>query len=431
MKQFGYNMNSDISKGGDKVDKKQVIDLITSKTYHSINDLRYNQKIGIMLSKDQFEDFLRIKDQLVEEKLDCIKPLPLKTFNSKHCFYVEGLYLLQTLNEYCRILLSDYELNQSWLFDRNLEDMLTSRLFSEVEGTLNVENVPTTHRRIVEIDKSQNLTEQNDIIVKNMLTAMRYIIQNKPAFTKENLRTLYEILSKDCLPEALRLKDGAYYRDDKVYIGDFEGADHTLVESCMDSLFAFANDPQSMKEHDNLLPYICHYYILYVHPYFDYNGRTARMVSFWLNYIHQIREAPYFMSEAINESKNEYYRAITDTRNTNNDLTYFLGYILETSIQYSFVYKNLEEIRKELSKTGDTLTSTEWVYVKKILVHNSENFFNYKMFLTYINATMSKQGALKTLNNLCDYEILQKSKNKKGDTIFRFNPDFITYKYHK
>ncbi len=412
------------------MDKEQAIKLIMDKNYYSIDNLRYNKKIGIMLSKDQFNEFLDIKDRLVEEKYAHIKNLPLKTFNSKHCFYVEGLYLLQTLNEYCRILLSDYELNQSWLFVRNVEDMFTSRLFSEIEGTLNVENVPTTHRRIIEIDKSENLTDKNDIIVKNMLTAMRYIIQNKPAFNKENLRTLYEILSKDCLHEQLKLKEGAYYRDDKVFIGDFEGADYTLIESCMDSLFAFANDQDNIKEYDNLLPYICHYYILYIHPYFDYNGRTARMVSFWLNYIYQITIAPYFMSEAINESKNEYYRAITETRNTNNDLTYFLGYILETSIKYSFVYKNLEEIRKELSKTGDMLTTTEWVYVKKILVHNSENYFNYKMFLTYINATMSKQGALKTLNNLCNYDILQKSKNKKGDTVYKFNQDFITYKYN-
>lgn len=413
------------------MDKKQAIDLISDESYYTINDLRYNQKIGIMLSKDEFDQFLKIKDQLVEEQYEYIRPLPLKTFNSKHCFYVRSLYLLQTLNEYYRILISDYELNQSWLFERNLEDMLTSRLFSEVEGTLNVENVPTTHRRIVEIDKSNNLTDENDIIVKNMLTAIRYIIENKPAFTKENLLILYKILSKDCLPEHLQIKEGAYYRDDKVYIGDFEGANYEIVDACMDSLFAFANDPEQIKKHGNLLPYICHYYILYIHPYFDYNGRTARMVSFWLNYIYKISVAPYFMSEAINENKNAYYRAITDTRNTNNDLTYFLGYILETSIQYSFVYKNLEEIRKELSKTGDMLTTTEWVYVKKILVHNSEDFFNHKMFLTYINADMSKQGALKTLNNLCTYGILEKSKNKKGDTIFKFNQNFITYKYHK
>ncbi len=413
------------------MNKQQAIDLIVGEKYHTINDLRYNQKIGIMLSKGEFDEFLSIKDQLVKEKFEFIKSLPLKTFNSSHCFYVKALYLLQAQNEYFRMLSSDYELNQTSLFDRNIQDMLTSRLFSEIEGTLNIENIPTTHRHIVEVSKNENLTEKNDIIVKNMLNAIQFIVDEKPAFNKENLRVLYNILSKDCLPEKLCVKDGAYYRDDKVYIGAFEGAPVEMIDECMDSLFAFANDLESIKAHGEFLPYICHYYILYVHPYFDYNGRTARMVSFWLNYINNILYAPYFMSEAINENKNDYYRAITDTRNTNNDLTYFLGYILETSIKYGFVYKNLEEMKNILSKTGDTLTSTEWVYVKKILVHNPENFFNYKMFLNYIHATMTRQGALKILNNLNSYGILEKNTNKKGDIIFRFNQEFITYKYHK
>ena len=413
------------------MDKTKVLDLILGEKYHSINDLRYNRKVGILFSKDQFDDFLTVKDELVEERFKHIKSLPLKTFNSKHCFYVNGLYLLQTQNEYCRILVSDYELNQSWLVDRNLEDMLISRLFSEVEGTLNIENIPTTHRHIAEINKAEKLTDQNDIIIKNMLSAIKFIFEKKPEFNKENLRMLYHILSKDCLPDNLKIKEGAYYRDDEVYIGGFKGADWQVVDECMDSLFAFANDPESIKEHGDLLPYICHYYILYIHPYFDYNGRTARMVSFWLNYIHKITFAPYFMSEAINENKNDYYRAITDTRNTNNDLTYFLGYILETSIKYSFVYKNLEEIKNALSKTGDTLSSSEWIYVKKILVHNPEDYFNYKMFLTYINTNMSRQGALKILNNLHSYEILEKTKNKKGDIVFRLNQELVTYKYHK
>ena len=413
------------------MDKQNAVKLIVGNKYHSINDLRYNQKVGVMLSKDEFNQFLSIKDQLIDEGFEYINALPLKTFNSKHCFYVNALYLLETQNEYLRLFVSDYELNQISLFDRNIEDILTSRLFSEIEGTLNIENIPTTHRHIAEVSKKENLTEENDIIVKNMLNAIRFIINEKPAFNKENLLRLYNILSKDCLPEKLQIKDGFYYRDDKVYIGAFEGAPAEIVDECMDSLFAFVNDPESIKVHDNLLPYICHYYILYIHPYFDYNGRTARMVSFWLNYINNITFAPYFMSEAINENKNDYYRAITDTRNANNDLTYFLGYILETSIKYSFVYKNLEEMRNILSKTGDTLTSTEWVYVKKILVHNSEDYFNYKMFLTYIHATMTRQGALKILNNLHSYGILEKTTNRKGDIIFRFNQEFITYKYHK
>ena len=413
------------------MDKKRVQEIIMGRDYYSVNDLRYNKKVGIMLSKEEFDEFLHIKDGLAEEKFEFIKSLPLKTFNSKHCFFVEGVYLLSILNEYQRIHLSDYELNHSWLFERNVEDMLKSRLFSEIEGTLKVENVPTTHKRIAEVSKMKNPTKTNDIIIKNMLNAVEFIINEKPKFNKENLLKLYNILSSNCLSEDKKLRDGEYYRHGAVYIDKYEGASHKIIDECMNSLFEFANDERCIKEYDNLLPYICHYYILYVHPYFDYNGRTARMVSFWLNYINDIAIAPYFMSEAINDSKGDYYNAIRNTRETNNDLTYFLGYILETSIKYSFVYKNLEEIKTELSTSGESLSSTEWVYVKKIIIHNPENFFNYKMFLDYTGSSITKQGALKILNRLTEYGILDKQKNRKNETIFKMNTNMITYKYHK
>ncbi len=411
------------------MDKFKIIDLMFDNEYHSITDLRYNKKLGIMMSKDQFQEFLDIKDQLVDEKIDFIKKIPLKTFNSKHIFYSEGKYLLQTATEYLRILNTDYNNNQSFLFDRNFDDILESRLFSEIEGTLNIENIPTTHKRIAEIHKSDNLTDKNDIIVKNMINAIRFIVVDEPKFNKDNLLKLYKILSKDCLSPEIEIKQNEYYRDDSVYIGDFEGAPSYLIDDCMNSLFDFANNQTNINEYDEFLPHICHYYILYIHPYFDYNGRTARMVSFWLSYINNITAAPTFLSEAINETKQDYYRAIVDTRVANNDLTYFLGYVFETSIKYSFVYKNLEEIKRELMKTGDTLTSTEWVYVKKILVHNPDSFFNYKMFLKYINATMTKQGALKILNSLANYEVIEKHTNKKGETVYKFNQDMIVYKY--
>ncbi len=411
------------------MDKSKVINIILGDKYYNIEDLRYNQKIGIKFSKDQFQEFLQLKDSLIDENYKYIKKLPLKTFNSKHCFYVNGKYLLSLYNEYLQVFISDYKLNQSSVFERNTADILISRLFSEIEGTLEIENIPTTQTLIDEIYKKETVTEKNDIIVKNMINAITYIIEEKPSFTKDNLLKLYNILSKNALSEDKQLKEGAYYRHDKVYIGGFEGADATLLDECMDSLFQFANDEKLIKELNCLLPFICHYYILYIHPYFDYNGRTARMVSFWLNYIYDIRSAPYFMSEAINETKNDYYKAITNTRLTNNDLTYFLGYILETSIKYSFVYKNLEEMKNALLKTGDNLSNSEWVYLKKILVHNQDSYFNYKKFLEYIHTKMSKQGALKILNNLVNYDLLECIKNKRNESMFRVNEKHIIYKY--
>ena len=65
------------------MDKNYALDLITRNNYLAIDDLRYNQKMGVMLSKEEFENFLIQKDNLIKENCDIMCQLPLKTFNSQ------------------------------------------------------------------------------------------------------------------------------------------------------------------------------------------------------------------------------------------------------------------------------------------------------------------------------------------------------------
>lgn len=406
-----------------------VFSVLAKSKYYTLEDLRFNQNYGYLFSKEQLSDFLDSKDKMVEKGNSIIRNTSLKTFNSKHCFYVKGHYLLNLLQDYYASAMQDLRKNDSFVTIRNMDDILLSRVFSEVEGTLSIENVPTTRKRIQEIYKKSSLQDKNDIIIKNMLDAITYIIKDRPPFTKENLRKLYDILSHDCLDDEDKLPSFNFYRNDTVSIGGFDGAPVDRIDELMKSLFDFANDPVNLKYHNDMLPHICHYYILYVHPYFDYNGRTARMVSFWLSYINNMAIAPHFISEAINEDKSAYYKAITNTRVMNNDLTYFLGYIMESSIKFCLIYKNLEKIKKFLSKKGDFFSQTEMNYIKKILIHSENGYFNYKMFLEYINGKMTKQGAHKLLEKFVEYGILLKKQNKKGENIYKLNEKLVVYKY--
>ena len=67
------------------------------------------------------------------------------------------------------LLKADLEENENYLAIRNMPEVLKSRIYSEVEGTLDIENVPTTRRRFEELvykdDKSKNA---NDRIIKNI-----------------------------------------------------------------------------------------------------------------------------------------------------------------------------------------------------------------------------------------------------------------------
>ena len=371
------------------------------------------------------KNFLRKKREFLQEEDKYFFPLPLKA--NKPLFYVQGEYLLSLRAEYLSALINDYEEKEKFFFSRHITDILMARIFSEVEGTLSIENVTTTRKKIEAIRKASVLTDKNDIIVKNMLNAFDYIMKDTPAFNKENLRKLYGILSQGCLEKGDELKPEAYYRDDAVCIGGYDGAPAEEIEEMMDSLFSFAGDSANAKKYGIFLPLIAHYYILYVHPYFDYNGRTARMVSLWLSFLHNITMAPLFISEAINEEKKAYYRAIVNTRETENDLTYFFGYVLESSIKYSYVYKNLEALCAALEKEGIFLSSSEKLYVKKIIIHAPTGYFNAKKFAGFIKSEVSRQALHKILSAFTSYGILEKNQNKKGETIYRLKEDLLFY----
>ena len=114
-----------------------------------------------------------------------------------------------------------------------------------------------------------------------------------------------------------------------------------------------------------LLPHICHYYLIYIHPYFDFNGRTARMVSYWVYLLSGLQDFPPVISEAINQTKHQYYRAIENSRDAHNDITYFLLYLLRVANDYVITYQNLEALEKEAKNKGYIITETELNYMKK------------------------------------------------------------------
>lgn len=402
--------------------------MLLGPVYFDSTDLRFNNQYKFFLSNQQLIEYKQHKYSLIAQNDKNFITLELKTYNSKYIFYTAGLALKNLASTYLKTVLVDLDENESTLIDRNYNDLIDARIYSELEGSMQIENIPTTRTKLEQIRKGAIPQNKNEIIARNMISAIDYI-KTRPAFNKENLYTLYNILSKDCLEEDQELY-GNNYRDNVVYIDKYEGCPADKIDECMSSLFDFVekhiNDTDNYLYHD-MLPHICHYYILYVHPYFDYNGRTARMVSLWISILsNNIHFAPLFISEAINDNRRKYYDALRETRDMDNDLTYFLIYILNTSIRYSLIYMNLNHIANILLEKGIKLTHIETVYVKKIML-GTDGYFDYKKFLSMANVEITKQAALKALNKLVEYGILSSKINDNKVKLFQLNDSFIKY----
>ncbi len=402
--------------------------ILLDDIYYTETDLRYNNVFGFKFSNKQMAEYKEFKTRLLKEKNENVVPLDLKSFNSDYVFFTLGKCLCNLQKAYLNLLLDDVRENKSTIVERNMSEILEARVYSELEGSMSIENVPTTRTRLDQIKKGATPTNKNEVIAKNMLKAIDFIL-DRPTFNKENLHELYEILSDGCL-ENEQMLNGGYYRDGDVYIDKYDGCPADKIDDCMNSLFDFVssqiqNGSGIIK---TFLPHICHYYILYVHPYYDYNGRTARMVSLWISVLSEIPQIlPLFLSEAINDDRMNYYRALRETRNMDNDVTYFIVYVLNVAIRYSLVYKNLDFVTDELLKEGTTLSHIERVYVKKILLGAENGYFDYKKFLEIANVDISKQAALKVLNKLVEYGVLSSKINDKKVKLFSLEKKWIKY----
>ena len=395
--------------------------------YCTARELQYSVVYGHYLNLEQINEYYQHVDNLEDGYLDSLIRLNLKTFNSKGIFFSICNELSQSLINFLDLLRDDLKENNPPLAIKNMSEINRSRIYSEVEGSLNIEQVPTTRRRFDElVVKDAKPQNKNDRIIKNMANAIEFVLK-KPDFNKENLYKLYNILSEQSLDYDHKLKDGDYYRYDDVYVDDYKGCPVNQLEECMKSLFAFVNSNLKVEGFLKFyLPHIVHYYILYIHPYFDFNGRTARMVSLWIYLLTNNYPYPPFISDVINQTKDQYYASLIESRDSHNDLTYFLLYILDISTTYYLAYKNVDYIASSLKNKGIILTNTEKDYIKRILVCE-KGPFSYTDFTNWNHIQITKQGAFKILNRYVAYGILKEVESPNNKKLFILNKDSLLY----
>nr|WP_254844201.1 Fic family protein [Leptospira santarosai] len=75
---------------------------------------------------------------------------------------------------------------------------------------------------------------------------------------------------------------------------------------------------------------VSHVYIAWIHPFGDGNGRTARLLEFYLLLRAGVPDiAAHILSNFYNSTRNEYYRQLAESSKGNGDLTNFINYALQ------------------------------------------------------------------------------------------------------
>lgn len=327
---------------------------------------------------------------------------------------------LGIIDQYAKTTVSNH------IMDRIIKDIPTSEkalimdaLIDEAFNSSVIEGAFSTKKRTKEMitkkAKPLNISEQ---MIYNNYKALEYILENlHMPINESTVQEIYKIITDNTLDEENMVDK---YRNDAVIVFDYanqkeiyEGPNYILVPKMMEDLFSF------IHSEDNLHPVekasILHFYFVYIHPFFDGNGRTARALSY-MYLLHQGYDFFKFfsISTVIRDQKGKYYKAIQDVEDYGSDLTYFIEF--NTKMIIISITNVLQRLGKEygkallfdaLKKKGVFLAERQ----KKCLEYFIKTEKKYITIEEYIKKyKVSYETSRKDLNTLESMDLFSKEK---------------------
>lgn len=206
----------------------------------------------------------------------------------------------------------------------------------EITSTLEIEGIDTSRDSVRRILQGYAPVNDEESRIYGMKKGLDFISDREHRITEENIYRLYQMTVGDFLEGEDQLLPGQHYRHDAVYVVgqtvEHTGLPHTKLPEYMGKLVDFIQRESGMN--DLLKAAVIHFYVAYVHPYFDGNGRMARLLHLWYLVQSGYPSALFVpFSAFINRSRNGYYKAYTLTEENTKlsgvmDVTPFLTYFI-------------------------------------------------------------------------------------------------------
>ena len=341
--------------------------------------------------------------------------LPLK--NNNRYFYINEDMLKEKEEELEEFILKSGKMDTLSFAKKVL-------LFNEVQSNNSVEGYYDDIEKIKKIVNEKkiykNSQEKDKLRIINLYEGYIYILDNKD-ITKETLKKLNSILSKGLLDDEDYKNMGEYYRKNPVYIyysSDVTkrpdmGLDASLIEDKMDELLDFMNNYSfdDTKTMSYLKSQILHFYFVYIHPYYDVNGRTARTTSMW--YLLNNNVYPYVIfNRGIQINKNEYYKIIRETKKY-SDISLFLKYMMNTVLAELEKEYIMQLIANSCSKKLETLDYQTLHYLLSIKGNITVSDFA-NMYNRYNNKKKVLKIEEEMILPLIEKDILIKTRETNG-----------------
>lgn len=242
-----------------------------------------------------------------------------------------------------------------------------------------IEGAFTSREQAVDfIRQNKQPRNKSEQMVKNNYDALTYVLEHlEDEISEATILQITQIVTRSAAEVQV-----TGYRDGAVYVTGREGVVYTppqadAVPEMMRSLVAFI---QKSELHPLLKACIAHFYFVYIHPFGDGNGRTARALSYMMLLQSGYDFFRYFsISGIVAEERGKYYRSMRNVEDSDGDMTYFIdvysGMLARTveKMEHHLKYHVLANQKlKELEQNG-TLNERQLKGAKWLLESSGSN----------------------------------------------------------
>jgi len=247
----------------------------TQNQYVPIEETRYRLD-NLNISK---KDWPQVSKRILRYRKTGSIPFFLNPINKKFWYFHadcinKKIHKIESLgNSLFNKIENQKTFRQEFIVDSAVEEAVTSAIY---------EGANSTRDRSKTLIASGNKPKNKDEwMLVNNYKAMNWIKNNfQQVCSVDLILTIHKIIVQNTLrgPDAYFV---GQFRNDTIFIGDHEGVSYKKLKLVVDEMIhAIVNHPRFL--HGLIKSILFHYFIAYIHPFFDGNGRTARTLSYFI-----------------------------------------------------------------------------------------------------------------------------------------------------
>ncbi|OQY01235.1 MAG: addiction module protein [Desulfobacteraceae bacterium 4572_130] len=292
--------------------------------------------------------------------------------------------------------------------------LFNSLALQEAKDSSEIENIITTHDELFRAMVADTaIVSKETKEVQQYREAVRKGFENlkeHKIFTVNHILEIQSILLKN--DAGVRKLPGTMLKNDKAgQIILVSPQEHQTIINLFKNLEKYINDDSVQDIDPTIKMAIIHYQFESIHPFYDGNGRTGRIINILYLILKDLLDLPIlYLSRYIIKNKSDYYYLLQEVRTKNNWdewILFMLSAIQQTSKE---TIQTIHQIRKMMLEAKDIIRKKESsIYSKDLL----EVLFNHpytKIHHVAEYLSIHRQTASKYLNKLTKLGILDKVK---------------------